>query len=91
MQKINCKYAEYLIAPANAVDSKDDFAETVDGVKCHLVYISTMDNSSGWADEILEDWSQRLYGCPFSTIRSLWIGRLNGLSNYWHVIRLDKV
>lgn len=89
MRKINSKYAEYLLAPANAIT--DDEVETLDGVRCKLVYQETCNNSDRSYDERLNDICQRYYGCPFSTIRSIWIGRLNYLSDYWHLVKMVKI
>lgn len=89
MQKIQCKYADAIIAPANAV--VDDEVETMDGVKCRLSYQATFDNENGRYDEILDDLCQRFYSYPFCSIRSIWIGRIGRVSNYWHWIKLIKI
>lgn len=90
MQKIQSKYTEYLLAPANAIGS-DDVVVTTDGVKCKLVYQSTWNNEGGRFDDRLEDVCQTYYGCPFQTIRSIWISRVGILSEYWHLIKMEKV
>ena len=90
MQGIQSKYTEYLLAPANAI-GREDIVVTTDGIRCKLVYQSTWNNEGGRFDDQLEDVCQKYYGCPFSTIRSIWMGRLNYLSDYWHLVKMMKV
>lgn len=87
--KIQCKFAEYMLAPANAIMDADTY-ETMDGVTCRLKYISTWNNSDGSYDEALEDVCQRKFGCSFSTIRSIWISRLGSVDVYWHLVTMIK-
>lgn len=88
MKRINCKYAEFLIAPSNAI--QDTEVVTNDGVECRLKYISTCNNKDGEYDGLLDDACQRYYGCSFSTIRSIWIGRLGIVDDYWNVVKMEK-
>ena len=89
MYRINCKYAELLLAPANAICG--DQVETTDGVKCRLEYQSTYNNDDGAFDERLDDICNEQYGCPFQTIKSIWISRLGSVSTYWHLVKMVKL
>lgn len=88
--KIQCKFAEWMLAPSNAIQQAETY-ETMDGVTCRLKYISTWNNSGGDYDEELEDVCQSKFGCPFSTIRSIWISRLGRVDVYWHLVKMIKV
>ena len=89
MQKIQSKYTEMLVIPSNA--AKDDIVETTDGVKCRLKYISTMKNDDGAYNDYLDDLCDTLYKCPFATIRSIWIARLGSVSDYWSLVKMEKI
>ena len=88
--KIQCKFAEYMLAPANALRQADSY-ETMDGIVCRLEYVATWNNSDGSYDGELEDVCQHRFGCPFSTIRSIWISRLGRVDVYWHLVKMIKV
>lgn len=89
MYRINCKYTELLLAPANAIGG--NLVETEDGVKCRLVFQSTMNNVDGAFDGRLDEICNEQYGCPFQTIKSIWISRLGSLSEYWHLVKMVKI
>lgn len=89
MQKIQSKYTERLVMPSNAVS--EDMVETWDGVKCRLKYISTMNNERGDYNDLLDDFCQELYECPFSSIRSIWIARLGSVSDFWNLVEMEKI
>ena len=75
--------------PSNAVS--EDIVETTDGVKCRLKYISTMNNDRGDYNDLLDDFCQELYGCTFSSIRSIWIARLGSVSDFWNLVEMEKI
>lgn len=89
MQNIQSKYTERLVMPSNA--ASEDIVETLDGVKCRLKYISTMNNERGDYNDLLDDFCQELYGCPFSSIRSIWIARLGSVSDFWNLVEMEKI
>ena len=89
MQKINCKFAEHLLVPANGIEFGD--VETVDGVKCHTSFQATWNNRDGFFDDELESVSQKYYNCPFSTIKSIWISRLGRVDDFWNLVKLIKI
>lgn len=89
MQKIQSKYTERLVMPSNA--ASEDILETTDGVKCRLKYISTMNNERGDYNDLLDDFCQEFYGCPFSSIRSIWIARLGSVSDFWNLVEMEKI
>lgn len=86
--RINCKFAEYVLAPANAIPPGD--VETKDGIACKVKFLTTWNNTDKRYDEELEKVCQERYGCSFSTIRSVWISRLGRVNDIWHLIRLSK-
>lgn len=80
------------MAPANALQAGMN-AEyvTADGVKVRVEPQTTWNNNDGAYDDELETMSQSLFKCSFKFVKSLWIGRLGVLSDYWHLIKLIKI
>lgn len=89
MTKVLFKFADYILCPSNVV--KGEECETADGVKCKCKYIGTWNNEDGRYDDELDDMCIRRFGFPFQSIRSLWIARLDVLSPFWHLIKLERV
>lgn len=91
MRRIQCKYTEQLFAPANALEEgiRGNYL-TMDGVECYAEPNSTWNNDDGEYDERFDELCDKLYGCPFSTIRSIWIARLGHVDQFWHLVRLVK-
>lgn len=87
--KIQSKYTNRLLLPANGLPGYE--FETRDGVPCRATLIATWNNSDGRYDAELECVCQDLFSQPFSFIRSIWLGRLGHLDNYWHLIAMEKV
>lgn len=93
MQKIRCKYAEYVLMPDNALGRayRDDEFETEDGVRCRLEFQSTCNNQGGIFDYCLDQDCLKCYGCHFHTVKSIWIGRLGRVDDYWHMVKMVKI
>ena len=89
MQKIQSKFVEYLLVPANGIEFGE--VETIDGVQCRTEFQATWNNGNGFFDDELESLCQDRYGCSFSSIKSIWFGRLGRLSDYWHLVKLIKL
>ena len=87
--KISAKFAENLLVPANGIQFGE--VETSDGIKCRTEFLATWNNADGMFDEELDGICQREYGCSFQTIKSIWIGRIGVLSDYWHLVKLIKI
>lgn len=95
--KIQAKSAEYILCPANAIEDafykrKADspfLLKTADGAKHSVVFLCTWFNHGSVYDEELEAACQRYYGMTFEGIRSIWIGRLGRVDDFWHLIKLD--
>ena len=95
--KIQAKSAEYILCPANAIEdafykrkADDTFLlQTVDGAKHEVVFLCTWFNHGSVYDDELEAACQRYYGMTFEGIRSMWIGRLGHVDDYWHLIKLN--
>ena len=64
---------------------------TLDGQTCHGRFIETCNNGDNYCADVLEQICQRMFGKPFSLIKTLWIGRLGLVDNYWHLIKLSKI
>ena len=94
---INAKSAEYILCPANAI--ADAFykrnpdnpyrLKTVDGAEHIATFVCTWCNRDCTYDEELEATCQKYYGMTFEGIRSMWIGRLGRVDDYWHLIKLS--
>ena len=95
--KIQAKSAEYILCPANAIE--DAFykrnpdnpycLETVDGAENIATFICSWCNRDCVYDDELEAVCQKYYGMTFEAIRSMWIGRLGRVDDYWHLIKLN--
>jgi len=93
MPRILSKYTERLLAPREAfVIGLSGEYETLDGVKCKTEPVGTWNNRDGYFDEEFDGICQKLYGCPFATIRSIWFGRLGGRIGYiWDMVKMIKL
>lgn len=95
--RIQAKPAEYILCPANAIEhvfynrGQNIIPElvTADGSVHKCTFIGTWNNSGGIYEDELDGVCQRKYGVPFVSIRSVWIGRLGKIDDYWHLIKLD--
>ena len=91
MIRIHSKYTPFLLLPANTIPSvMISECETDDGVKCLIEFQATWNNKEGEYDEELDSICEKYYECPFSSIRSIWFGRLGRVDDYWHLIKLKK-
>lgn len=96
--RIDAKPAEYIFCPANAIENefyhRDPYIipalVTSEGNTHKARFIGTWNNSGGVYEEEFESICRKYYGMSFVSIRSLWIGRLGKLDNYWHLIKLDE-
>lgn len=89
MTRINAKFAEYLLVPANGIAFGE--VETTDGIMCRTEFQATWNNADGSFDDELDGICQREYKCSFQSIRSIWIGRLGYVSDFWHLVKLIKI
>lgn len=87
--KIQSKFVERLLGPANGIVFGE--VETADGIMCGTEFLATWNNADGMFDDELDGICQREYGCSFKTIKSIWIGRLGCVSDYWHLVKLIKI
>lgn len=97
--RIQAKASEYILCPANAIEH--DFyvrnqnilpqLGTTDGSVHEARFESTWNNANGAYDEELDRLCQRMFRVPFVSVRSMWIGRLGRIDDYWHLIKLEKI
>ena len=97
--RINLKYAPEVLFPSEALGrdyyeqarpDTDDLFITTDGKVCRPTYIATWGEVK---EEVMDDVCQRLWGCKFSVMRSMWFDRLSvryGLRT-WNLVKLDIV
>ena len=64
--------------------------DTDDCVICKPEFQTTWNNKGGAFEEELEQVSMVRFGVPFQSIRSIWIGRLGHIDDYWHLIKLER-
>lgn len=88
MAKVLFKLADHVLCPSNVVREAE--CETADGVRCKCKYLGAWDNEDGRYDEELEGICQKEFGMPFKSIRSLWVSRLNRMSQVWYFVKLIK-
>ena len=90
MERIQSKFVPKLLMPGNAIKSFNDTYVTIDGVECTLEFLTGWKNTDGQMDDDLDCCCQHTLGCPFSTIRSIWIGRLGYVDEFWYLVKLNK-
>lgn len=96
--RLEAKYAPTIFCPSNAIESSfwwrdenvDPLFVTTDGKVCRPKFIRTTNNEDGRYDKEFDYLCIHRYNVPFSSVRSLWFGRLDGLDNYWHLIELKE-
>ena len=97
--RLNAKYAPEIFCPSNAIENAfwqrdedvDPLLVTTDGKVCVPKFIRTTNNESGRYDEDFDYLCKRHFSASFSSVRSIWYGRLDWLDNYWHLIELKEV
>ena len=90
---IKARFADKILAPDLALPKaapEGVALVTLDDVPCVAHFLSTWDNSDGRYDDELDLLCQREWGCSFGVLRSVWIGRIDKVGNYWHLIELRK-
>lgn len=87
MNSIKAKYAEFVLAPGEALSGVGDGVYmTLDGKECRAQFISIWDNRDGRYDDELEHICQRYYSLSFSYMKSLWMERVKSIEGYWYLI-----
>lgn len=95
---IQAKSAEYVFCPANAIEPefyrRNPYTPfrmvTTDGIVNDATFIETWYDRAGVFTDEFDSVCQRYYGMNFESIKSIWIGRLGTLDDYWHLIKLEK-
>jgi len=95
--RIESKSAEYVFCPANAIENGFYTRDacilpelvTSDGVVHRCQFVGTWNNRGGVYEDEFENICQRRYRMSFVSIRSMWIGRLGHVDDFWHLIKLD--
>ena len=91
MKQICCKYVPRLIAPANAFDIEAPYLyRTTDGKVCSMEIQCCWKNTDDQYRDELELYAKGLHGCPFDTIKSIWLARLGSVSEYWYLVKLKE-
>lgn len=96
---LNAKFAEYVFLPSNAIEGAfwgrdynvDPQFVTSDKIVCKPTFISTTNNAEGRYDESFDRICRSHFNMSFSAVRSIWIARLGGVDNYWHLIKLERI
>lgn len=90
MEKIQCKFVPKLIVPANALVPEEYNYITSDGTKCRIGFEIGWKNENDIFSDELDDVCQKVHGCSFETIKSVWFSRLGSVSDWWYMIKLRK-
>lgn len=99
MYRINCKFADEVLVPANAIAGEfylrppAEVPEllTADGAPTMAEFIRTLNNKDGMFDAELEQYCQDRFGMTFDYFRKIWYSRLGRVDDYWHFIKLKKI
>ena len=78
-----------MLAPRNAFDSFSEEYQTLDGKVCTLELLTGWKNTDGQMDDDLDCCCRNVLGCSFGTIRSIWIGRLGHVDEFWFLVKLN--
>ena len=97
--RIQAKSSEFVFCPANAIEhefylrNQNIIPELVssDGIVHRCTFVGTWNNAGGIYEDEFENICQSRYGMPFVSIRSMWIGRIGRIDDYWHLIKLEKI
>lgn len=89
MFRINCRFSEEVLIPAEGVREKE--CVTLDGVSAVVSYLGAWDNKDGYYEEELDGLCEEKWKMPFKSLRSVWIARLGRVSELWYLIGLKKV
>lgn len=94
MTELPLKYRDETLIPDEIVKGmkpRDKQYTLITGETVTIEYFRTCDNREGRYTEDLEKTCQEYFCLPFSYVRSCWISRLGGVSDFWHWVRLTKV
>lgn len=95
--RLNSKSSERVFCPANAIEERFYARDchilpelvTNDGIVHRCEFLGTWNNRGGMYEDEFENICQREYGMSFLSIRSMWIGRLGHVDEFWHLIKLN--
>ena len=90
MRTIQCKYNEKVLVPDNGIAGTGQYM-TLDGQTVLVRLVGCWNNTGGYYEEELDALCQKEWGISFQALRSIWIGRLGRVGNYWHVIEMTKI
>lgn len=95
--RISTKYIQEALIPAMALDCDfhgDNASATFvtrDGHNVRLEFQNTMNNNGGFCEERLQSYCLEKYGMSFRRYEEMWVDRLGGLDNWWHVVKMVEV
>lgn len=89
MKQIQSKFVPKLILPRNAFEEFGEEYQTTDGKVVTMDFLTCWKNTDNQMEDDLDNCCQNVLGCPFSLIRSLWIGRLGYVDEFWYLVKLD--
>ena len=90
MKRVRCKFRDIVLIPANAIEGggAETRLLTLDGKECIAEYQCTWRNDNHQSEKSMDFECRRHFNKSFSQIRSMWIGRLGYVDDWWHLIRL---
>lgn len=93
MNRIQCKYSDWVLIPSNAIDDRYDLHDiiTLDGVHCKGQLVTTWNNANGFFDEELHDFCMYHWGLPFASLKEVFTRRIGKISDVWDSIHLEKL
>lgn len=89
MKQIRCKFVPKLVIPRNAFDSFSEEYQTTDGIVCTLDFLVGFRVGDQQTEADLDFCCQKIHGCSFSQIRSIWFARLGRVDDFWYIVKLD--
>lgn len=94
--KAYCIFSDFVICPDNAFEPRfykrnpyDDYQiETLDGKRAAVEFLCTWRVRGERDEQLIGSLSKSILNMSFERLRSLWIGRLGTIGEYWHYIKL---
>ena len=89
---LKARFSDRVFCPDEALGKDTSVVyKTTDNKLCKALFLSTWNNADDYFSADFDDMCMRFWGIHFSTLRSVWEGRLGYIGDVWHLIELKEV